>query len=108
MTLGKKIETLRRQNHMTMEELGALLGVGRSAVNKYEKGIVVNLKRSTIVSLCRIFNVPSSFFLEDDPDYNEDEQRLILLYRGAEDTAKTYALQILENNQKKDTSSKAE
>ena len=43
MTLGEKIRYLRVQNKMTMDDLARELGVQRSAVNKYEKGIVVNL-----------------------------------------------------------------
>ena len=35
MTLGEKIRTLRLENGMSMEELAHLLGVQRSAVNKY-------------------------------------------------------------------------
>ena len=49
-----------------MDDLARELGVQRSAINKYEKGIVVNLKRSTISSLCRVFSVSSSYFLDDN------------------------------------------
>lgn len=57
MNTGLKIKELREGAGMTQEELGALLGVQKSAINKYETGRVVNLKRSTIENLCRIFNV---------------------------------------------------
>lgn len=102
MTLGEKIRYLRVQNKMTMDDLARELGVQRSAVNKYEKGIVVNLKRSTIVSLCRIFGVPSSYFLDDDADLSSEEQQLISLFRGAEDYARKIAVETLMNNQKAD------
>ena len=39
---------------------------------------------------------------------SEDEKRLIDLYRGAEKPARKIAMQTLENNQKKNTLSKAE
>lgn len=44
------------------------------------------------------------------PSYklNDDEKRLIDLYRGAEKPARKIAMQTLENNQKKNTLSKAE
>ena len=58
MTVGEKIHYLRTKHNMTMDDLARELGVQRSAINKYEKGIVVNLKRSTISALCRVFNVP--------------------------------------------------
>lgn len=107
MTLGEKIHTLRIQHGMTMDDLAKEIGVQRSAVNKYEKGIVVNLKRSTLVSLCRVFGVPSSYFLDDDPELTQEESLLVTLYRGADQDARRFAVEILENHQKKDTSSEA-
>ena len=65
MTVGEKIHDLRIKHNMTMDDLARELGVQRSAINKYEKGIVVNLKRSTISALCRVFGVSSSYFLDD-------------------------------------------
>lgn len=50
-----------------MDDLARELGVQRSAINKYEKGIVVNLKRSTIAGLCRVFGVSPSYFLDENP-----------------------------------------
>lgn len=87
MTVGEKIHYLRTKHNMTMDDLARELGVQRSAINKYEKGIVVNLKRSTIVSLCRVFGVSSSYFLDDDqlpeeivPD-DTDQDRLEALHQ---------------------------
>lgn len=90
MTVGEKIHYLRTKHNMTMDDLARELGVQRSAINKYEKGIVVNLKRSTISSLCRVFNVSSSYFLDDSqtseelpPDDEEPKSDDIrLLIRG--------------------------
>lgn len=105
MTLGEKIRMLRLQNNMTMDDLAREIGVQRSAVNKYEKGMVVNLKRSTIAALCRVFDVPSSYLLDDDPDsLSADEHRLITAYRAADDRAREDALvMLLDHPRKKDT-----
>ena len=66
LTVGEKIHALRIKNNMTMDDLARELGVQRSAINKYEKGIVVNLKRSTISALCRVFGVSPSYFLDEN------------------------------------------
>ena len=34
MTLGEKLEKLRRENHYTQEQLAGLLGVSRQAVSR--------------------------------------------------------------------------
>lgn len=98
MTLGEKIRDLRTKNSMTMDDLARLLGVQRSAVNKYEKGIVTNLKRSTIADLSRIFHVSPSYFLEDDESYtvSSDEYEIILAYRRSDAGIKSSVRKLLD------------
>ena len=64
--IGEKIRQLRESNHLLMEEFGPRIGVGKSAVNKYEKGRVENLKRSTIEQICKSFNVTPEWLLGMD------------------------------------------
>lgn len=100
MTIGEKIRYLRLNNNMTMDDLARELGVQRSAINKYEKGIVVNLKRSTISSLCRVFGVSSAYFLDDSSDLTPDEEHLLTLWRGANDQARSDVIDLLEKHQR--------
>ena len=51
MTTGEKIKQLRIALGMSQEELGKIVGVKKAAIYKYENGLVVNLKRSTIEKL---------------------------------------------------------
>lgn len=51
MTTGERIRQLRIEHDMTQEELGAKVGVQKAAIYKYETGLIVNLKRSTIEKL---------------------------------------------------------
>ena len=46
MTIGEKIKQARLAKGYTQEELGNLVGVKKAAINKYESGIVQNLKPS--------------------------------------------------------------
>lgn len=66
MNTGSYIKKLRTENGYSQEELGALLGVQRAAVQKWECGTVKNLKRETIKKLSEIFNVPSSSFIDEE------------------------------------------
>ena len=102
MTIGEKIHDLRLRNNMTMEDLARQIGVQRSAINKYEKGLVVNLKRSTIASLCRVFGVPSSYLLDDNNELTADEHRLVQAYRAADDRAQEDALKTPLDHPKKE------
>lgn len=109
MTLGDKIRNLRLEHGMTMEELAQRIGVQRSAVNKYEKGIVTNLKRSTIAALARELGVSPSYFLdESDPlslTREDEERQLLSAYRAADPKIRAAALRMLMDSasEKKDS-----
>ena len=75
MTMGEYIKQLRTQHDFSQEELGKLCGVNRAAVNKWEKGSVENIKRSTIKRLSEIFGVsPCELMCFDEP--TEEESRI--------------------------------
>lgn len=75
MTMGERIRILRKQHNMSMEELGSRLGVGKSAILKYEKGQVENLPRSTIEKMAMLFGVTPSYLMCFD-EWEENEQML--------------------------------
>lgn len=66
MTAGEKIKMLRIKKGMTQEELGKKIGVQRAAINKYEKGTVVNIKRSTLEKLASVLGVSPADLLDDN------------------------------------------
>ena len=66
--VGNYIKSLRKSKGLTQEELGNMIGVKKAAVQKWESGMVQNLKRNTIKQLSDIFEVsPASFIDNDDP-----------------------------------------
>jgi repressor LexA len=48
---------------MTQEELGAKIGVQKSAIRKYESGLVENIPRASIKKMADIFNVKPSYLM---------------------------------------------
>ena len=75
MTMGERIRTLRKQHRMSMEELGSKVGVGKSAILKYENGQVENLPRSTIEKMAILFGVSPAYLMCFD-QWEENEQVL--------------------------------
>lgn len=65
MDTGEKIRMLRISKGWTQEELGKRVGVQRAAINKYEKGTVVNIKRSTLQKLATALEVSAVDLLDD-------------------------------------------
>ena len=61
--MGNRIKALRKGKGLTQTDLGNMLGLKPQAINKYETGIVKNLKQSTIFKLAEIFDVPPSYIM---------------------------------------------
>ena len=60
MNIGDKIRAARINKNLTQEELGALLGIQKSAVAKYENGRVVNIKMGTLQKICEVLDMKAS------------------------------------------------
>lgn len=74
MKTSEKIKTLRLSKGLTQEELGNMVGIKKAAINKYETGRVVNIKRSTLKSLADALEVAPVDLLDDEETIlvNED------------------------------------
>lgn len=72
MDMGERLKELRLQKGATQEEVGKVINVTKPTIMKYEKGLVENLKRSSIEKLAKYFNVaPSYLMCLDDPKVDE-------------------------------------
>lgn len=69
MTIGEKIKRLRKERGMTQEDLGREIGVQKAAINKYETGIVVNLKHDTIAKLASVLDVHPAWLVDESADF---------------------------------------
>lgn len=105
--MGERIRNLRKEKGLTQEELGKYIGVKKSAIMKYEKGEVQNMKRSSIEILSKLFNVSPSYLmcLEDNNQCN-NEHILIIDTSGLSDDDIDYLKKQIEylkfKNQKHD------
>ena len=61
--MGDILRELRLQKGATQEEVGQVIGVGKAAIQKYEKGIVSNMKRSSIQKLSEYFGVSPVYLM---------------------------------------------
>ena len=111
MTFGEKIRARRVELHMTMEDLGRAVGVQRSAINKYEKGILSNPKKSMVEAFARALDVPIIYLLDEDPSSKMElthvERSIVVAYRCADDSTRSAVRAVLhvEDEQKTPASS---
>ena len=72
---GEVIKKLRNRENLTQEQLGHILGVKKSAIQKYENGSIQNFKIETIRLLCETFKVPPYYFIYPNYyDVNENRK----------------------------------
>ena len=69
MTFGEKIKKLRIERGMTLEQVGDIVGVGKSTVRKWESGQIANMRLDKIALLAKALGVTPGYLMgwEDDP-----------------------------------------
>lgn len=77
MEIGQKIKTLREEKGMTLEELGAKVGVGKSTVRKWETGMIANMRRDKIVKVAKALGTDPSYLMGWDNN-NQEIQPVLL------------------------------
>lgn len=70
MDFADKIKTLRKQQGLTLEEVGKIVGVGKSTVRKWESGEIANMRRDKIALLAKALNVTPSYLMGWSNDSN--------------------------------------
>ena len=84
MNMGERLKELRLKKGVTQEEVGKIISVSKATIMKYEKGLVENLKRSSIEKLAKYFNVTPSYLmcLEDANNINDNENKQVFPLLG--------------------------
>ena len=95
--IGKRIKQAREKCNKSQEELGKLLGLNKSTIQRYESGQVQRIKLPILENMSVILNVNPSWLAmkSDDPRcvsnntiLSEDEIRLLEIYRNFNDEGK--------------------
>lgn len=72
MEMGQKIHKLRTEKGMTLEELGNIVGVGKSTVRKWENGMIANMRRDKILKVSEALGVSPAYLMGWEPVSDED------------------------------------
>ena len=106
--IGKMIFERRKELGLTLEEVGSIVGFGKSTVRKWENGLIKNMGRDKIALLAEALKMsPVELVPGENPSTVEhldsDERRLLTAYRGATEVAREFALDMLESHQKEES-----
>jgi repressor LexA len=79
LNIGDKIKLLREQNHLTLEQVGKDVGVGKSTVRKWETGAIANMRRDKIALLAKALHTTPAYLMgwdEETPAIKPVERKL--------------------------------
>ena len=80
MNTSEKIRYLRLNKGLSQEELGKMVGLQKAAINKYETGRVVNIKKSMLQKLASALDVQPADLLDDTEETLTPLDKRILAY----------------------------
>lgn len=106
MEIKDKIKQRREELGLTLEEVGNIVGVGKSTVRKWETGDIANMRGDKIVKLAVALRTSPAYLLGyDETEKTADpkvdslspkENELLTLYRGVNPDGQRYILQQAE------------
>ena len=98
MDMGQKIYNLRIQKGLTLEELGNMVGVGKSTVRKWENGMIANMKRDKILKVSEVLDTTPAYLMgwkeEEHPE--ESSPKIMHYYELLNDIGKHEATKRVE------------
>lgn len=102
MELFEKIKARRLELGLTLEDVGNIVGVGKSTVRKWETGNIADMKRDKIALLAKALKVSPLFIMgideeEPQPIISEKEKIILLNYNKLNDTGKNKLIEYSED-----------
>ncbi len=107
---NERLRKRRIDMGLTQEEVGAVVGISRSAVQKYEKNVIKNVYTSTVELFAQALRCSPAYLLgwTDDPREGlpgfptdepmaGDEKKFLNLYRDLNDEGKERLLRYAED-----------
>lgn len=97
--IGQKIHDLRTKKHMTLEELGRKVGVGKSTVRKWETGMIANMKNDKIALLSSALEINPLYLMGWTDDENEPLFYAAFSGAGRSDPRVQYYMDLLKSRE---------
>lgn len=93
MELYEKIKARRLELGLTLEDVGNIVGVGKSTVRKWETGNIADMKRDKIALLSKALKVSPLFIMGIDeespgPSITDKEKEILTKYNELDEKGK--------------------
>lgn len=97
--IGYRIYLARKENHATLEEVAKKVGLTKSTIQRYEKGLINNVKLPNIQSIAKALNVNLNWIIGISEEMHTQRQLdfpIINYYNQLNDFGKKEATKYLE------------
>ncbi len=101
--ISKRINQLRLEKGMTLEEVATIVGVGKSTVRKWETGMIANMKRDKIPLLAKALSTTPEYLMgweakkpiTQEIVLSDGERMLLDLFRSVPEEKQEMVLQMI-------------
>jgi transcriptional regulator with XRE-family HTH domain len=104
--MAQRIKALRQEKGLTLEQVAAVVGVGKSTVRKWETGMIANMRRDKIADLAKALGTTPAYLMgwkeEDEkkdspsePSLTEGEKTLLDLFNRVPEDQQQLVLQMI-------------
>lgn len=84
--MAKKIRELRKEKGLTLEQVGNMVGVGKSTVRKWETGMIANMKRDKISALAKALGTTPAYLMNWEEEQKKNDIQADIILRMRTDT----------------------
>lgn len=104
MTIAELIGKKRKELGLTLEDVGRAVGVSKATVQRWESGVIHNMKRDKISALSHVLDLDPTLFITPAEVLSETEKRLVQAFRSADPSIQAAVKKLLDipDAQKKD------
>ena len=104
--MARKIQELRQDRGLTLEQVATVVGVGKSTVRKWETGMIANMKRDKIAALAKALGTTPAYLMgweeagkekeaPDEINLTEGEKILLDLFRQIPEENRALVLEMI-------------
>lgn len=96
VTMGKKLRSIRKENHMTQTQFASALNISQQTLSRYETGQII-IPYEELENVIEKFGVSIEYILELDSDeVTSEEKRIIDYYRNTHDSLKPHVKAMMQ------------
>ncbi|WP_114226942.1 MULTISPECIES: helix-turn-helix domain-containing protein [Sphingomonas] len=89
MSFASKLQHLRRQQGLSLQDVATAIGVTKAHVFNLEKGNTTNPSMELVMKLAKLFRVRITDLMGDNPDAEDQSAEMVAMFRDLKSLSET-------------------